>query len=69
MSTTQRSVELTQPHCDYSGCSTAPTITDGEWVMCPHHEPSAYRTSTYWRSILAIVPRSDGRWPFFRAEY
>ncbi|MCZ4581601.1 MULTISPECIES: hypothetical protein [Gordonia] len=69
MSDSLRAVELTQPHCDYFDCTNRPTVTDGDWVMCTHHEARAYRTSTYWRPIVAIVTNLAGRYPVLRAEY
>jgi len=60
---------LTQPHCDYCGCTNVPTVTDGDWVMCAHHEDRAYSTSTYWRPIVAIVSDLGGRYPVLLAEY
>ncbi|CCW15279.1 hypothetical protein [Rhodococcus aetherivorans] len=64
-----QTLELPDQWCDYNGCTTEATHTDGEWVMCPHHEERAYRTTTYWRPILRWTTRPDPHWPVFIAEY
>lgn len=60
---------LTQPYCDYFGCVNVPTQTDGEFVMCPHHEKTAYSTATRWRPIILLVPQTGDAWPYYVAEY
>lgn len=65
----RQSVGLTQPYCDYYGCTTEPNLTDGASVMCSNHERTAYSTSTYWRRITRVISQPDGPWPYYVAEY
>ncbi|MEE2061688.1 hypothetical protein [Rhodococcus artemisiae] len=67
--TTRQTIGLTQPHCDYYGCITEPTHTDGEFVMCPRHEKTAYSTTTYWRPITRMAAQPGDLWPYYLAEY
>lgn len=62
-------IGLTFPLCDVNGCPAVPTITDGDYVQCEHHEKTAYATSTYWRRITRISEPQGTRWPYYVAEY
>lgn len=55
--------------CDYNGCQSPATHTDGEWIMCPEHDSSAYRSNRAWMPILRVEAVDNSPVPHSLVHY